>query len=52
VQTLDPQEILQNIVSVTAEIDPNDPTTVIVQITISNYSGQSVPLGLTLSMNS
>jgi hypothetical protein len=52
VQTLDPQEILQNIVSVSATLDPNDPTSVIVQCTISNYSGQSVPLGLTLNLNS
>lgn len=51
VQTLDPQEILKNIVSVSATIDPDDPTQVIVQATISNYSGQTVPLGLTVSIN-
>jgi hypothetical protein len=51
VQTLDPQEILKNIVSVSADIDPDDPTAVIVQCTIANYSGQSVPLGLTLGIN-
>lgn len=51
VQNLDPQEILKDIVSVTAVIDQNDPTTVRVSATVSNYSGQSAPLGFTLRMN-
>lgn len=51
VQSLDAQEILKNIVSVTALIDPNDPTQVNMNVVISNYSGQNVPLGLTIAMN-
>lgn len=51
VQTLDPQEILKSILSVTAQIDPTDPTVINVACTISNYTGQTVPLGLTLGIN-
>ncbi len=52
VQSLDPQEILKDIVNVTAIVDPNDPTVVRVSAVISNYSGQTAPLGFTLRMNS
>lgn len=51
VQNLDPQEILKDIVNVTAVIDQQDPTIVRVSATVSNYSGQSAPLGFTLRMN-
>lgn len=51
VQSLDPQEILKDIVNVTATSDPDDPTTVKVSAVVSNYSGQSAPLGFTLRMN-
>ena len=51
VQNLDPQEILKDIVNVTALIDQSDPTIVNVAATVSNYSGQSAPLGFTIGMN-
>lgn len=51
VQSLDPQEILKDIVNVTAATDQNNPTIVRVSATVSNYSGQSAPLGFTLQMN-
>jgi len=51
VQNLDPQEILKDIVNVTAIIDQEDPTIVRVSATVSNYSGQTAPLGFTLRMN-
>lgn len=51
VQTLDPSEILKDIVSVTANIDPNDPTVVRVSAVVSSFSGTSAPLGFTLRMN-
>ena len=51
VQNLDPQEILKDIINVTAITDQNDPTIVRVSATVSNYSGQSAPLGFTLRMN-
>jgi hypothetical protein len=51
VQNLDPQEILKDIVNVTAAIDQQDPTIVRVNATVSNYSGQSAPIGFTLRMN-
>ena len=51
VQNLDPQEILKDVVNVTAMIDTQDPTLVRVSATVSNYSGQSAPLGFTLRMN-
>ena len=51
VQTLDPQEILKDIVSVTAVQDPSDPTVITVSAVISNYSGQTAPLGFTLRTN-
>jgi len=51
VQNLDPQEILKDVINVTAVTDPNDPTTVQVSATVSNYSGQTAPLGFTLRMN-
>jgi hypothetical protein len=51
VQSLDPQEILKDIVSVTATLDPSDPTTLVVSAIISNYSGQTAPLGFTLRTN-
>jgi hypothetical protein len=52
VQNLDPQEILKDVVNVTAIIDDQDPTIVRVSVTVSNYSGQTAPLGFTLQMNS
>lgn len=51
VQNLDSQEILKDIINVTAQIDQTDPTIVRVAATVSNYSGQSAPLGFTLRMN-
>lgn len=51
VQTLDPQEILKDIVSVSAVQDPSDPTTVVVSAVISNFSGQTAPIGFTLRTN-
>jgi hypothetical protein len=51
VQSLDPQEILKDVVSVSAVIDQSDPTIVRVSAVVSNYSGQSAPLGFTLNMN-
>lgn len=51
VQSLDPGEILKDIVNVQAVIDPNDPTAVVVTATVSSYSGQTAPLGFTLRMN-
>jgi hypothetical protein len=51
VQSLDPQEILKDIVNVTAIVDPTDPTVIQVSATVSNYSGQSAPLGFTIRMN-
>jgi len=51
VQALDPQEILKDIVNVTATVDPVDPTVVRVSAVISNYSGGSAPLGFTIRMN-
>jgi len=51
VQSLDPQEILKDIINVTAITDPNNPTAVNVSAVISNYSGQSAPLGFTIGMN-
>jgi len=51
VQTLDPQEILKDIVSVTVTPDPNDPTSLFVSPIISNYSGQTAPIGFTLRTN-
>lgn len=52
VQTLQPQEILKDIVSVTAQTNPANPTAVDVAATVSNYSGQTVPTGFTIRMNS
>lgn len=52
VQNLEPQEILKDIVNVTAVVDPNDPTIVRVSAIISNYSGTTAPLGFTIRMNS
>jgi len=51
VQNLDPQEILKDIVNVTAVMDQTDPTVVRVSAAVSNYSGQTAPLGFTLRMN-
>jgi hypothetical protein len=51
VQNLDPQEILKDVINVTAVIDSQDPTLVRVSATVSNYSGQAAPLGFTLRMN-
>jgi hypothetical protein len=52
VQTLDPAEILQDIVNLTANVDPNDPTTVMVYATVSSANGTTAPLGFTVRMNS
>lgn len=51
VQSLDPSEIIKDIINVTAVIDPNDPTLVRVSATVSSFSGTSAPLGFTLRMN-
>ena len=51
VQNLTPQEILKDIVNVVAILDPNDPTTILLTVTVSNYSGQSVPMGFSIAMN-
>lgn len=51
VQSLDPAEILKDVVNVQATIDPNDPTVVRVSATVSSYSGTVAPLGFTLRMN-
>ena len=48
VQSLDPPEILLDIVSVVAKLDPNDPTLVNVAVIVSSYSGQTVPLNFSL----
>jgi hypothetical protein len=52
VQTLDPMEILKDIVNVSAAIDPSDPTTVRINAVVSSYSGTSAPLGFTLRVGS
>jgi len=51
VQTLDPQEVLKEIVSVTVQLDPDDPTALVVSAVISNYSGQTAPIGFSLRTN-
>jgi hypothetical protein len=51
VQTLDPAEILKDIVSVTAVIDDTDPTVVRVSAEVSSYAGTTAPLGFTVRMN-
>jgi hypothetical protein len=51
VQSLDPAEILKDIISVNATIDPDDPTTVIVSALCSSYTGATTPLGFTLRVN-
>jgi hypothetical protein len=51
VQNLDPSEILKDIVSVTAVIDPNDPTVVRINAVVSSYSGTTAPLGFTVRVN-
>ncbi len=51
VQSLDPQEILKDIINVVAIISPTDPTTILLTITVSNYSGQTVPMNFELPMN-
>jgi hypothetical protein len=48
VQSLDPPEILLDIVSVVAKLDASDPTVVNVSATISSYSGSTVPLNFSL----
>lgn len=52
VQNLDPAEILKDILNVTAATDQQDPTVVRVNAAVSNYSGQSAPLGFSVRMNS
>ena len=51
VQTLEPSEILKDIVNVTAIIDPNDPTVVRVSATVSSYGGTTAPFGFAVRMN-
>jgi hypothetical protein len=51
VQSLDPREILKDIINVVAIISPTDPTTILLTITVSNYSGQTVPMNFELPMN-
>lgn len=52
VQSLDPAEILKDIISVTAIVDPDDPTVVRVNALCTSYTGATTPLGFTLRMNS
>lgn len=52
VQSLDPAEILKDIIGITVTLDPNDPTVVRVSATVSSYAGTASPLGFTLRMNS
>jgi hypothetical protein len=52
VQSLDPAELIKDIINVVAVIDPNDPTTVNVTATVSSYSGTTAPLGFSLRINS
>lgn len=51
VQSLDPAEILKDIVNISVSIDPNDPTSVQVSPTVSSFLGTVAPLGFTLRMN-
>lgn len=51
VQSLDPTEILKDIVNVTATIDPSDPTAVKIGATVSSYAGTTAPIGFTVRMN-
>jgi hypothetical protein len=52
IQTLDLPEILKDIVSVSADLDPNDPTLVNISATVSSYSGQTMPLNFSLKATS
>jgi hypothetical protein len=51
VQSLDPAEILKDIVNISVNLDPNDPTAVQVAATVSSFLGTTAPLGFTLRMN-
>jgi len=48
---MDPLEMIQDIQYVTAESDPNDPTTIQVAATITTFSGTSVPLSFQMVVN-
>jgi hypothetical protein len=48
VQSLDPPEILNDIVSVSAMLDSNDPTLVNVAIVVSSFAGTTTPLNFQL----
>jgi hypothetical protein len=51
VQSLDPAEILKDVVNASVDLNPNDPTAVQVSVTVSSFLGISAPLGFTLRMN-
>lgn len=51
VQSLDPAEILKDIISVNVNTDPNDPTTIYVSALCTSYTGATTPLGFTLRVN-
>lgn len=51
VQSLDPAEILKDIVNISVNLDPNDPTAVQVNATVSSFLGTTAPMGFTLRMN-
>jgi len=48
---MDPLEMMKDIQFVTAEIDPNNPTSVQVQAVISTFNGTSVPLSFQMMVN-
>ena len=51
VQSLDPAEILKDIVNVSAVLDNNDPTVLRVSATVVSFQGTTTPFGFTLRMN-
>jgi hypothetical protein len=52
IQALDLPEILRDIVSVSAVLDPNDPTLVDVSAVVSSYTGDTMPLNFSLKATS
>jgi hypothetical protein len=52
VQNLDPAEILKDIVNVTTQLDPLDPTTLQAVISVSNYAGITAPVAFTVGVGS
>jgi hypothetical protein len=51
VQNLDPGEILKEMLSISVNLDPQDPTAIFVNAVVSSFLGASAPLGFTLRMN-